>query len=107
MKQIKTYIPLLVLIFMCQLSFSQEEPNSELGPLVTDRPDATESPAVVPLGYLQMETGAFFESFDDNGLKVNSTVYNTSLLRIGILEHIEFRLGWDLNRIKTTINGIE
>ena len=71
--------------------FSQEE----LGPLVTDRPDATEAPTVVPKKYFQIETGAYRETFDDGELKQVNNVYNTSLLRFGILNNLELRLGWN------------
>ncbi|WP_231567348.1 hypothetical protein [Lacinutrix sp. Hel_I_90] len=40
------------------LSLYAQEENT-LGTLITDRPDATESPSVVPKNYIQVETGAF------------------------------------------------
>ena len=41
---------------------AQEDGNQpEQDALVTDRPDQTESSSVVPLGALQVETGAFYE----------------------------------------------
>ena len=64
--------------------------------LVTDRPDATEAPTVVPKGSLQVETGAVYTSFENQGIKQETTVYNTSLLRYGILDNFELRLGWNL-----------
>ena len=32
--------------------------------LITDRPDATESPKTVPKSTIQVETGAFFETYE-------------------------------------------
>jgi len=65
--------------------------------LVTDRPDQTESAAVVPAWHLQIETGMLKEwvsstsdSFDEN------TRYGTTLLRYGLFDFMEFRLGSDL-----------
>ena len=45
---------------------AQEDNNTSLGTLITDRPDATESPTAIPKGYLQVETGSFFQSFEKN-----------------------------------------
>ena len=74
---------LILLIIMTYLStFSQEDSirfafadpkatifNYSTEALITDRPDATESPNVMPKGVLQVETGAFYESFEDNDIK--------------------------------------
>mgnify|MGYP000430414912 CR=1 FL=1 len=43
--------------------------DAELGALITDRPDATESPTAMPKGFLQVETGGFYESFEENAVK--------------------------------------
>jgi len=65
--------------------------------LVTDRPDQTESSVTVPKGSLQWESGFWFEK-DSKSLisvdqQVNSTGFNSSLLRYGITQKIELRLG--------------
>jgi hypothetical protein len=77
--------------------------------LITDRPDATESPNTVPIGSFQIETGGFYTSFEENieGNTVQREVlgYNTTLVRYGILENLEFRLGWNFEEGQTTING--
>lgn len=81
-----------------------------LGPLITDRPDATEAPSTIPRGYLQVETGSFYTRNNDDGEKFEKFTYNTSLLRLGILDNLELRLGWDFvesnyeNR-NTTLSG--
>ncbi|WP_378176978.1 transporter [Aquimarina sp. SS2-1] len=100
---------IILLTFLSCLSFNSmfsQETNS-LGPLITDRPDATESPTVVPKGYLQIETGAFFEDAGDNAFKQKTTTFNTALLRYGLLDNLELRVGWDFAEIKTEINGTE
>ncbi|MGB7394555.1 MAG: transporter [Pricia sp.] len=74
-------------------------------PLVTDRPDATEASSVVPKGTLQVETGGFYESFEENDLKLERAVYNTALLRYGLLDNFELRLGWNFEEQQTKING--
>lgn len=80
------------------ISFSAET-------LITDRPDATESPTAVPKGFLQVETGASYETFEDNGFKNENYTYNTTLVRYGLLNNLELRLGWDFVEGKTKING--
>lgn len=84
--------------------FSQENENT-LGALITDRPDATESPTTIPKGYIQVETGAFYESFKDGIVKNESYTYNTTLVRLGLLNNLEFRLGWDFVEGRTKLNG--
>lgn len=73
-------------------SWQQEEaaPNAE--PLVTDRPDATESPETVGLGRFQLESGYTLTS--SGNVDVHSL--GEFLLRIGVLqEDIEVRLGFN------------
>jgi len=59
--------------------------------LVTDRPDATESSSVIGPGYLQVEFGWLYtESGDTQTHELPQT-----LIRIGVIERIELRLGWN------------
>lgn len=73
-----------------------------LEPLVTDRPDATESSSITPRGFLQIETGGFYESFEENSIKTETFTYNTTLLRLGLLNNLELRLGWNVLEQKTS-----
>ncbi len=75
--------------------------------IITDRPDATESPFTVPQGFLQIETGAFYTSFEANNVKEVVLGYNTTLLRHGILDNLELRLGWNFEEGQTTVNGVK
>jgi len=75
----------------------QEQPLQEQPPLVTDRPDQTESALVIPAWRLQIETGFSKEwvnsgsdSYDEN------TRYGSTLLRFGLFDFMEFRLGSDM-----------
>ncbi len=74
-------------------------------PLVTDRPDATEASSVVPKGTLQVETGGFYEAAEENDLKFERSVYNTTLLRYGLLDNFELRLGWNFEEQRVKNNG--
>ncbi len=69
--------------------------------LVTDRPDATESPTVVPPGSLQVETGASLQTYDDGVTENTLYNYNTALVRYGIWENLELRLGWNYEELRS------
>jgi len=100
----KSIISLIMLLFA--LSVGAQE--NSLGNIVTDRPDQTESPTLVPKGYFQIETGGFYtEDEDDNDFKTTSLGYNTTLLRYGLLDNLELRLGWDNTETKFEANGRE
>lgn len=61
--------------------------------LITDRPDQTESSSVVPVKHLQIETGAIYEKHKSAQIDFTNITYNTSLLRFGLLETLELRVG--------------
>jgi len=84
-------------------SFSQENNISET--LVTDRPDATEASSTVGKGVLQIETGGLYESFEENNIKTENYTFNTTLIRYGLLDNLELRVGWDFVEGVTKING--
>ncbi|AZQ43008.1 transporter [Nonlabens ponticola] len=90
----KKIIYLSALLISLQLVAQQEQINPD-GALVTDRPDATESPSVVRPGYLQIETGGFYTENEENGTTIKETTYNTTLLRYGVMKNVELRLGLD------------
>lgn len=71
--------------------------------LITDRPDHTESASIVPRRLLQIETGFVMENNFDEGTKFRSFAYNTTLLRYGLLDNLELRLGLDYLGEKTSI----
>ncbi|RKE98954.1 transporter [Ichthyenterobacterium magnum] len=98
----KNYICLFILLFT-SLTYSQEQNDTEA--LVTDRPDATEASSTVGKGNLQIETGGLYESFEDNTIKSENYTYNTTLIRYGILDNMELRLGWDFVEGTTKVNG--
>lgn len=100
MKSIKN-ISLFLLLNTSTLLNAQEKESI----IETDRPDMTEASSTVPKGFLQIETGAFYETFKQNQVKTQSFTYNTTLLRYGIFNTFELRLGWDIQEITTTVNG--
>ncbi|MBC8065844.1 MAG: transporter [Chlorobia bacterium] len=87
--------------FLSFLSFSaalQANPNS--GPIVTDRPDFTESSLVVPLRSIQLESGLTYERTNRQNRALNGPEV---LLRFGLAERLELRVGLpNYNRIEST-----
>ena len=83
---------IILLNFLFNAVYSQD--------LVTDRPDQTESSVTVPKGTLQWESGYWFEkdtkSLSTTNKRIQSLGFNSTLLRYGIFEKIELRLGSDI-----------
>lgn len=98
-------ILLLVLVIGSLNAFAQEEDNKNQGALVTDRPDATEASSTVGKGVLQIETGGIYESFEENSIKAENYTYNTTLVRYGILDNMELRVGWNFVEGAVKVNG--
>jgi len=72
-------------------------------PLVTDRPDATESSSVIAPGFAQFEVGitAFEDADGESGFESGG-----SLLRLGLVEDWELRLGWGGYLESDTVSGV-
>lgn len=68
--------------------FSQD--TLKVPDLVTDRPTQSESPVIVPAGSFQVETGFIHEFVTSD---ISNTFYNTTLLKYGLTEGFEIRLG--------------
>jgi hypothetical protein len=67
--------------------------------LVTDRPDQSNTPILVPKGALQIETGIVIEK-DNAGHSMNYE-YNSSLLKFGINSNFEARLAFGYLGVKS------
>lgn len=64
-------------------------------PLITDRPDFTESTETVPAGHVQLEAGYTF-TFDREGTdRTRDHTAPELLFRIGLVENLELRIGWE------------
>lgn len=90
-------------ILGCYALNAQDEPGQR--EMITDRPDQTESPSLVPKGSLQVESGMFYEAFEESEIKTKITGYNTSLFRYGLLENLELRLGFDVQEVDNEFRG--
>lgn len=62
--------------------------------LVTDRPDATESSVTVPAGHWQVEAGWTLSRDDDGGTRVETKELPGTLVRLGLSQSWELRIGW-------------
>src|SRR4051812_46424144 len=81
----KLILPLTVLWFgALQPLMAQDIPVIE-----TDRPDATESSSLLPMGAFQFEAGAEYEQTNDSA---SSIAHPTALLRYGVNENFELRM---------------
>lgn len=77
-------------------------------PLVTDRPDFTESSVTVGYGVLQLESGYTFTYDNESGDRTRSHSFPETLLRIGTLaEWFELRINWNYAVESTEIGGVE
>jgi hypothetical protein len=77
-------------IVCCCLSFAlhgQEKPD-----LISDRPDQSDSPYLVPTGSLQIESGVYFDRDVTGDANTRNLAFHSTLLRYGISESIEVRL---------------
>ena len=67
--------------------------DEERGPLVTDRPDFTESSSTVGRGVIQLEMGYTYTTDSSGGERLTAHSYPEALLRVGVLaEWFEFRI---------------
>jgi hypothetical protein len=64
-------------------------------PLVTDRPDFTESVETIPRGHLQFESGYTFTRDSEHGDVSRSHTAPEALLRTGLTDSFELRIGWE------------
>lgn len=93
----------MILLSSVLFSFSQE--SNTIEPIVTDRPDQTEASSTVGKSTIQIETGLSYESFKNHFIQYRNYTYNTTLIRYGILDNVELRLGWDFVEGKINVNG--
>jgi hypothetical protein len=86
----------------------EDDDKSKLDePLVTDRPDFTESPTTVGAGVIQLETGYTFTSDSSRGVRTADHSFPEILLRIGLWEDwLEFRTEWNYEIERTRVGGV-
>jgi hypothetical protein len=60
--------------------------------MISDRPDQTESPYLIPQGALQVESGSFFERNHDGNTTIFNVGFKSTLIRYGVNDNLELRL---------------
>ncbi len=83
------YLLTIISLLFIHSAFAQDE----YPPIVTDRPDQTQSAVTVPLKTLQIESGFHFSWRDKEGVETKNLGFNSTLLRWGVLKRLEIRLG--------------
>lgn len=63
-------------------------------PLISDRPDFTESSVVVPFGHAQLEGGYTFTYDREDDARTRNQTFPEFLLRAGLAKDWELRVGW-------------
>jgi hypothetical protein len=85
---------IVVALFVFVSAYSQNiqtEPQRP-EPIVPDRPGQTNPPNVIAPGIIQLETGFSRETINAGGIQTINYLYNTSLLRIGLMTNCELRM---------------
>jgi len=99
MKKILSVVILVSFVIGFNQIHGQESESSKVAPtwsspdLITDRPDQTESSTTVPKNTLQIETGIVFENFKNDQMEFENLGLGTTLLRYGVWDNFELRLG--------------
>ena len=92
--EMKSLCFLVVILFLPVDVYSQyvQIILQQSGPIVPDRPGQTNPPDVVGSGIVQLETGFMRESINSGGIHSFNYLYNTSLIRIGLMTNCELRM---------------
>jgi len=80
--------------------------GAEPEPIVTDRPDQTESTGIVAPGWVQLELGYTRTVNADAGVDLREDALPQTLVRIGMIERAELRVGFDGYRFVDGAPGI-
>lgn len=104
----KKYYTLSFLLCLSFGLFAQDDISNSDGTIpgmITDRPDATESPKTVPFKMFQIETGGLYSSNKDQGVKTDLLNFNNTLLRYGLLERFELRLAFAISETREKLQN--
>jgi hypothetical protein len=87
MKAIKILMTITIKLIVCKsLIYAQE--------IVTDRPGQSNTPALIPPGAFQVETGFILEEDRLGGNRTVNYTYNSTLLKLGVNNNFEGRINF-------------
>jgi hypothetical protein len=101
---IQKFAWIFILLLAARIITGQDPENST--GLVTDRPDRTESSSIVPRNAIQVEAGFYYTSVSDSDMEERETGYIDALIRFGLLERLELRLGLTAASIERKEHGV-
>lgn len=95
---------------VCLIAAFWSPASAQAPELITDRPDQTESSAIVPRGSWQVESGWTHAEDDEDGVRIDSDAAPDTLLRIGMARSLELRVGfggyqWEEIRLPAGMGG--
>ena len=96
---------MLIEVLVCLVVVAGTAWGQQSEPLVTDRPDLTESSSVVGEGMFQLETSFQWEKFETGPFEERS-VFTPTLLRLGVTDRLELRLASGaLSHVSVSLGG--
>ncbi len=84
---------LLSAVLLTSLAMPVRAQKSD-GPMITDRPDQTESSVTVSPGAMQLEIGWTYTRDDETGFERRSHALPQALVRVGVVPRLEARFGF-------------
>lgn len=100
--QMRKIVLFIFIVITVAIKAQNESPE-----LITDRPDQTESSVTVPHKFLQIETGFVMENSKTDLADQKAYTYNSTLLRYGLFDNLELRLGLEYLGEKVTNKNAE
>lgn len=84
----------LAVLLLAPAALGAQAGTSRPGPVVTDRPDKTESTSIVPQGFAQLEAGWSLETVAAAGASLHTHTVPGFLARVGVSGALEARVGF-------------
>lgn len=96
---------LCLAFFSHPLALGSQVPKRSPGPLITDRPDQTESTSIVAPGFVQLEAGWTWEQRREGTVRLRTHTVPSLLARVGVSKRLEARLGFPGFQTEWTEDG--
>ncbi|MCF8405562.1 MAG: transporter [Bacteroidales bacterium] len=106
-KLFTTFIGILSVLYLFAQETTPPQPPPDIRPMITDRPDQTESSINIPKYSLQIESGIVFESEKAASYDTENWGIGTTLIRYGLFKTLELRLATYYQTSKSHFNEID